>query len=109
MGRGVIVARIKPGSEEAVAKIFAESDATDLPYLGKVKHRSIFIKEDLYIHLVETDGDFDKAVAGIRDHELFKDVSEQMAPHVLAYNPDTWRSPRDSFAREIYSWDATDR
>jgi len=106
VGRGLIVARIKPGSEKEVARIFAESDATELPGLGKVKHRSIFIKGDLYIHLVETEGDFETAVAGIRDHPLFADVSEKMAPHVLAYDPATWRSPRDSFATEIYSWDA---
>jgi cyclase len=104
----MIVAKIKPGSEEAIARAFAESDATELPGLGKVRHRSIFIKGDLYIHLIETEGDFDSAVEGIRNHPLFKDVSEKMAPHVLAYDPETWRSPRDSFAREIYSWDAPD-
>ena len=37
--RGLIIARIKPGSEEEVAKIFAESDQTELPQITGVRHR----------------------------------------------------------------------
>lgn len=104
--RGVIVARIKPGSEQAVARIFAESDATELPHLTGVRHRSLFVLDDVYIHLVETDDDFATAVDSVRDHELFKDISRKLDPYIRPYNPETWRSPKDAQAGEFYSWDA---
>ena len=106
MRRGVIVAKIKPGAEDAVAAIFAESDAGELPKLAGVRHRSLFVLEDVYIHLVEMDDDFDSTVAGVRDHELFTDISAKLEPFIQAYNPATWRSPKDATAREFYSWDA---
>ena len=103
--RGLIVARIKPGSEERVAAIFADSDRTELPELAGVRHRSLFVLEDVYVHLVEMDDDFDQTVAGVRDHPLFKDISKKLEPYIEPYNPATWRSPRDATAREFYSWD----
>jgi cyclase len=104
--RGVIVARIKPGSEEKVAAIFAESDATDLPKITGVRHRSLFILEDIYVHLVEMDEDFEKSVDKVRGHDLFRDISKKLEPYIQPYNPATWRSPKDATAREFYSWDA---
>jgi cyclase len=99
--RGVIVAKIKPGSEEQVASIFAESDATELPKLAGVRHRSLYVLDDVYIHFVEIDDDFDQSVAGVRDHPLFQEIQP--------YNPNTWRSPKDATARRFYSWDAPAR
>lgn len=104
--RGVIVAKIKPGSEDAVAEIFAESDRSDLPALVGVKHRSLFILEDIYIHLVELEDSFDDKVAEVRDHPLFKEISRRLDDHIIPYNPETWKSPKDATAREFYSWDA---
>ena len=104
--RGLIVARIKRGSEDAVARIFAESDATELPGLGGVVHRSLWVLDDVYIHLVETRDDFDDAVSGIRDHQLFREISEKLEPYIQPYDPATWRSPKDAMAREFYRWDA---
>ena len=103
--RGLIVARIKPGSEAQVAEIFAESDRTELPRLAGVRHRSLFVLEDIYVHLVEMDEDFDRSVEDVRDHPLFKDISRKLEPYIQPYNPATWRSPKDATAREFYSWD----
>ena len=103
--RGLIVARIKPGSEEEVARIFAESDATELPQLARVRHRSLFVLEDLYFHYVETDADFEDVVDQVRDHPLFKEISRRLDAYITPYNPETWRSPKDAQAREFYSWD----
>jgi cyclase len=105
--RGVIVARIEPGSEEQVAAIFAESDASELPRLAGVRHRSLFILGDVYVHLVETDDAFDDAVATIRDHPLFQEISKKLEPYISPYNPQTWKSPKDATAREFYQWDAS--
>ena len=106
--RGVIVAKIKPGSEDEVAKIFAESDATELPRRAGVRHRSLFVLDDVYIHLVEMDDDFASTVDDIRDDPLFKDISRRLDDHITPYNPETWRSPKDAQAREFYSWDPPD-
>lgn len=100
------MAKIKPGSEEAVAEIFAESDRSELPELVGVKHRSLFILEDVYIHLVELEDSFDEKVADVRDHPLFKEISRKLDDHIVPYNPETWKSPKDATAREFYSWDA---
>jgi cyclase len=101
----VIVAKIKPGAEEQVAQIFAESDATELPGLAGVRHRSLFVLDDIYIHYVETDDDFELAVDEIRNHPLFRDISQKLDAYISPYNPETWRSPKDAQAREFYSWE----
>ena len=103
--RGVIVAKIKPGSEEQVAEIFAESDSSELPRLTGVRHRSLWVLDDIYIHLVETDSDFAGAVENVRDHPLFKDISRKLDAHITPYDPETWRSPKDAQARQFYSWE----
>ena len=104
--RGCIVARIKPGAEDEVAKLFAESDESDLPGLAHVRHRSLFVLDDIYIHYVETDADFEMAVDQVREHPLFKEISRKLDEHITPYNPETWRSPKDATAKEFYIWDA---
>ncbi len=103
--RGLIVARIKPGAEDDVARIFAESDATELPQITGVRHRSLFVFGDIYVHLVETDDEFAEAVDRVRDHDLFTDISRKLEPFIQPYDPATWKSPKDAQAREFYSWD----
>jgi cyclase len=107
--RGCIVAKIKPGSEEEVAKLFAESDESDLPQLARVRHRSLFVLDDLYVHYVEMDSDFEEAVEDVRDHPLFKEISRKLDAYITPYDPETWKSPKDAQAREFYSWDAEDQ
>jgi cyclase len=107
--RAVIVARIKPGSEARVAAIFAESDATDLPILAGVRHRSLFVLDNVYIHLVEMDEELAQTLDQVRDHSLFKEISRKLEPYIEPYDPETWRSPKDAQAREFYSWDAPPR
>lgn len=103
--RGVIVARIKPGAEEDVARIFAESDETELPRITGVRHRSLYVLGDVYIHLVETDDEFAATVDNVRDHELFTDISRKLDPYIQPYDPETWKSPKDAQAREFYTWE----
>jgi len=104
--RTLIIAKIKPNSEKEVAAIFAESDKTELPALVGVRHRSLFILEDIYVHLIEMDDDFDGKVDAVRNHELFRDISKRLDAYIQPYNPATWRSPKDATAREFYTWDA---
>ena len=106
--RGVIVAKIKPGAEDEVARIFAESDSSELPGLTGVRHRSLWVLDDIYIHLVETDSDFARAVENVRDHPLFKDISRKLDAYITPYDPETWRSPKDAQARQFYSWEPSE-
>jgi cyclase len=104
--RGVIVARIKPGCTDKVAELFAESDRGELPAVAGVRHRSLFVLGDVYVHLVETERDLEEAVADLREHPLFRDLSAKLEAYIEPYDPETWRSPKDAMAEEIYSWDA---
>jgi len=104
--RGVIVARIQPGAEDKVAALFAESDESELPQLAGVRHRSLFVLDDIYVHYVELDEDFGESVDAVRDHPLFKEISRRLDEYIAPYNPETWRSPKDATAREFYTWDA---
>lgn len=93
MSRLLIVSRIIPGAEGRVAQIFAESDATELPSLTGVTHRSLYCLHDLCVHLLETSDDVDPdALAAARNHPLFQQVNERLSAHTSPYLP-TWRSP----------------
>ncbi|MGC4806936.1 TcmI family type II polyketide cyclase [Micromonospora sp. DT233] len=104
MSRLLIVSRIIPGAEGRVAQIFAESDATELPALTGVRHRSLYCLHDLCVHLMETDDVDPDTFAAARRHPLFLQVDERLAAHTSPYLP-TWRSPRDAMAGCFYSWD----
>jgi cyclase len=107
--RTLIVGRLVPGSEEAIARVFAQSDATELPRLIGVRHRALFSLRDLYMHLLESDDDPSAAIARYREHPLFVDISQRLHPYVKPYDPETWRSPADAIARPFYAWHAPDR
>jgi cyclase len=89
-----------------VAELFAESDSGELPALAGVRHRSLFVLGDVYVHLVEIERDFDRAVEDIRDHPLFRELSAKLEAYIEPYDPATWRSPKDAMAEEFYCWDA---
>ncbi|PZG14305.1 TcmI family type II polyketide cyclase [Micromonospora craterilacus] len=104
MDRTLIVAKVVPTAEAAVAEIFAESDTTELPHLVGVRHRSLYRLHDLYVHLLETDAPGDGAVEAVRQHPEFERVSARLRPYITPYLPD-WRSPRDAMARCFYHFD----
>ncbi|MEH0843980.1 TcmI family type II polyketide cyclase [Micromonospora sp. CPCC 205711] len=107
MSRLVIVSRIIPGAEGRVAQIFAESDATELPGLTGVRHRSLYCLHDLCVHLLETAEVDTGALADARNHPLYLQVNERLSAHTSPYLP-TWSSPRDAVAGCFYRWDAAD-
>ena len=103
MHRTLIVARLKPEDREPVAKIFAESDSSELPGMVGVARRTLFTFHGLYFHLVEADEDISARLYAIREHPLFVDVNTKLAQYMRPYSPD-WREPRDSMAEIFYSW-----
>lgn len=106
MNRTLIVARIRPGAQDKVAEIFAESDATSLPHEIGVATRSLYTLDDIYIHVVEMRRDAGQALGAARILPAFRRISADLDPYIKPYNPSTWRSPQDAIAREFYSWTA---
>ncbi|GAA3225851.1 TcmI family type II polyketide cyclase [Streptomyces sp. XM83C] len=105
MHHTLIVARMAPGSAPDIAKIFAESDRGELPHLVGVTRRSLFQFGDVYLHLIEAERDPGPAIAKVAGHPEFRDVSERLSAYVSAYDPETWRSPKDAMASCFYRWE----
>lgn len=103
MDRTLIVARMDPGPAEAIAGIFAESDATELPHLVGVSRRTLFRFHDLYFHLVEADSEITGNLYQARSHPLYQEISARLARHVAPYDPN-WREPKDAMAVPFYHW-----
>jgi cyclase len=106
MYRTLIVARMLPDAAKPIAEVFAESDTTtDLPQLVGVRSRSLFQFGEVYLHLVEGDRPIEQAVAQVQDRPEFRQISIDLSPYVSAYDPATWRAPKDAMAREFYRWE----
>ena len=106
MPRTLIIARMAPESEQEVAAVFARSDATSLPHEIGVRERSLFTFHGLYAHLIDFDQDIGLAMQTAQQLQAFRSISEELSPHVAAYDPQTWRSPQDAMARCFYHWSA---
>lgn len=105
MHRTLIVARMEPSAADDVAKIFADSDASDLPRLIGVSRRTLFRFHDLYFHLVEADEDIAPSLYKARSHPLYGEINERLSHHISPYDPN-WKEPKDAMASPFYVWDA---
>jgi cyclase len=103
--RTLIVARLNESDRPAVADIFAESDATELPHLIGVKRRSLFWFHGLYFHLTESNEDITPRLYRNRSNPLFSDIHLKLAKYMTPYDPN-WQEPKDSMAEQFYSWEA---
>ncbi|SNS75341.1 Polyketide synthesis cyclase [Geodermatophilus saharensis] len=106
----VMVQRMRPGSEEDVARVYAESDAGPLSAETGITGRWLYSMEDVVVHLLEQDPV--RAAAVRQNHEslrpAFAKVMADLAPYVSPYRPETWQNPRDSVARVFHRWTAPD-
>ncbi|MBE4735004.1 MULTISPECIES: TcmI family type II polyketide cyclase [Streptomyces] len=105
MHQSLIVARMAPGAAPDIAKIFEESDRGELPHLIGVSRRSLFQFDDVYMHLVEAERDPTPAIMKLAGHPEFRSISERLSAYVSAYDPATWRSPKDAMANCFYRWE----
>jgi cyclase len=105
--RSLIVARMNPADADAVAGIFARSDATELPRIVGVSRRTLFRFHDLYFHLVEADDDITPSLYQARTHPLYQDINTELGRYVRPYDPN-WREPRDAMATLFYVWESGD-
>ncbi|GFE41622.1 hypothetical protein Stube_62950 [Streptomyces tubercidicus] len=104
MHHALIVARMKPGSAPDIAEVFQASDRTELPHLVGVSRRTLFQFGDVYLHLIESDRPPGPEIAKVTEHPEFRAVSDKLSAFVSAYDPETWRSPKDAMAQQFYSW-----
>jgi cyclase len=101
--RTLIVARMNVSDEESVAKVFAESDATELPHMIGVSRRTLFSFHDLYFHLVEADADISPNLYRARPGELYRDINTKLGEFISPYDPN-WKEPKDAMAKPFYVW-----
>jgi cyclase len=105
----LIVARMLPQSAQDVARIFAEFDDTGMPDLMGTRRRELFMYNGLYFHLQDFDTEAgNTAIEETKTHPLFVKVSDDLKPYIEAYNPATWRSPKDAMATRFYHWDRSE-
>ncbi|MER5374620.1 MULTISPECIES: TcmI family type II polyketide cyclase [unclassified Streptomyces] len=109
MHQALIVAKMAPGSAPDIAKLFEESDRGELPHLVGVARRSLFEFGDVYLHLIESEQDPGPAIAKVAGHPEFRGISDRLQAYVSAYDPATWRSPKDAMARCFYRWERDGR
>jgi cyclase len=104
----LIVARMDLGSAEEVAAIFGAFDGTDMPHRMGTRRRELFSYRGLYFHLQDFDDEHGgERIEGARNDPRFLRISDDLKPHIGAYDPATWRSPADAMAQRFYHWSAS--
>jgi cyclase len=103
----LIVARMEPGSTTDVAALFGAFDGTDMPHRMGTRRRQLFAYRGLYFHLQDFDSDNGgELIESAKTDPRFVGISEDLKPFITAYDPATWRSPKDAMAARFYSWEA---
>lgn len=108
MHRTIIVARIQPDCEPAVAQVFADSDATSLPHDLGVQRRALYSLSDVYLHVIDFRDDPAEALRRAPELPAFRKISADLSPFIRPYDEKNWRSPQDAVAREFYRWAVAD-
>ncbi|POX55039.1 TcmI family type II polyketide cyclase [Streptomyces sp. Ru71] len=104
----LIVARMELGSADDVARLFREFDATEMPHVMGTRRRQLFAYRGLYFHLQDfDDNDGGERIETAKSDPRFVAISEDLKPHIEAYDPATWRSPADALAHRFYQWNAS--
>ncbi|MGH8907109.1 MAG: TcmI family type II polyketide cyclase [Egibacteraceae bacterium] len=107
MHRTLIVARMNAADAADVASAFAESDATELPHLIGVAHRTLFHFQGLYFQLIEAEEDIAPKLDKARGNPLFHEINQRLGQYISAFDPQTWREPKDAMATPFYTWSAS--
>lgn len=103
----LIVARMQPPDSEAVARLFADFDRGEMPALMGTRRRQLFHYRGLYFHLQDFDNDDGgQAIEAAKTHPSFVRISSDLKQFITAYDPKTWRSPKDAMATRFYCWSA---
>lgn len=98
----MMVLRMPRDNADAIAAAFAEHDKTDLPKLLGARTRTLFRFHDLYLHMVESDGDLMPRLYESHADERFHQINSAIAPLVRPYRPESWHELKDNVADEFY-------
>jgi cyclase len=83
---------------------------TSMPDLMETRRRQLFHFHGLYFHLQDFDDDHGSdTIEAAKKHPEFVQISQDLRPYISAYDPATWRSPKDAIATRFYHWSAADR
>lgn len=104
--RHLFVLRMPPENAPAVAALFAEHDQGDMPRVVGLTRRTLFRFNDLYMHLVEGPDDLLARLAAERERPDFRDIDGKLGAYLQRYDPENWRSIKDSGATPFYTWTA---
>ena len=106
----LIVARMAPQASESVAELFGAFDLTEMPHRMGTRRRQLFHYQGLYFHLQDFDDDQGReTIEAAKTDPRFVAISRDLRPHIAAYDPETWRSPKDAMATRFYHWTADAR
>jgi cyclase len=104
MNTTLIVAKMAPESADAVAKLFAEFDKTEMPHIMGTRRRQLFYYRGLYFHLQDFDGEGGgEAIEQHRHHPLFVGISADLRAYIDPYDPN-WKRPADAMSTRFYAW-----
>ncbi|WP_370949741.1 TcmI family type II polyketide cyclase [Amycolatopsis sp. cg5] len=102
----LIVARMDAGSATSVADLFTGFDAGEMPGLMGTRRRQLFHYRGLYFHLQDFEEDQGaEAIEQAKTHPEFVRISADLKEFIGAYDPKTWRSPKDAMATRFYDWE----
>lgn len=104
MNTTLIVTHFVPGSEERIARLFAESDGTELPHLIGVRRRRLFTIHDVYIHMVEADRPVADGLGKHHDNPLFQRLSKALDEYIIPFEG-KWGSVQQASAQQFYHWE----
>ncbi|HEX5120990.1 MAG TPA: TcmI family type II polyketide cyclase [Pseudonocardiaceae bacterium] len=103
----LIVARMAAPSAESVAELFGAFDETEMPHRMGTRRRQLFHYQGLYFHLQDFDDDQGgETIEAAKTDPKFVKISRDLRPYISAYDPETWRSPKDAMAARFYHWTA---
>lgn len=101
----LIVARMDPRDSADVAGLFGEFDRGEMPAIMGTRRRQLFHFRGLYFHLQDFDSEQgDEAIEAAKTHPSFVRISADLKQFIGAYDPKTWRSPKDAMATPFYRW-----
>ncbi|MFD0691992.1 TcmI family type II polyketide cyclase [Actinomadura fibrosa] len=104
MFTSLIVTNFVPGSEGKIARLFSESDSTELPALIGVQRRRLYTIRDVYIHLVEADRPISEGLEKHHGNPLFQQISRDLDEYILPFEG-KWGSVHQASAQQFYHWE----
>lgn len=89
---------------DEIADVFARHDETSLPVELGATRRILFRHKDLYLHLIESEGDLMPGLYQARSHPIFQETNDRLGTLLRRYDPKNWAELNDSRAEIFYDW-----